>query len=209
MNRQELELQLVSDDAAEREALRARAAGDSELARQVAAHESIAREARSWGNEPAAVPPGLGERIVSTALARTGAGRMRRAVALAASLLVAAAALGVLLRGPAVPADAQGTLVAAEPLVALERTARLQAAELQQLEQQAAPLLARAGTPELPSPEAARLLALRDQLALLDQEISDVRQFLAGNPLHAQAHVALLAAYERKSEVLLAVRATG
>ena len=208
------DLLIVSDDPADRERAREHARDCPRCAAIALGHERLGRETATWREETE--PPADLEAKVMAALdgqARSAddlASRrrprtpLRSPVALAlAATLVAGIGLGLLLAGlqPRGPETAERLLVA-EALEAAEAAEDLHARAIARLEQAAAPILARAGDPSIPSRDAAILLAYRDRLAFLDTTIAEVREFVDGNPGNAGARTVLLAAYKEKTEVL-------
>ena len=62
--------------------------------------------------------------------------------------------------------------------------------------------LAQAEDPDTPAAEAAQLVALKDRLSRLELKIERSESFLASNPYHAPARLALLRAHEKRDELL-------
>ena len=81
-----------------------------------------------------------------------------------------------------------------------EEAAQIRA--ITQLEQQVAPILARAGDKQLAANRAARLMEYRSRIATLEVTIQDVRGFVEQNPGHPRARTMLLDAYKEKRQVL-------
>ncbi len=122
--------------------------------------------------------------------------------ALAALLVIGSMlALRTLLLAPEAPLQAERLLVA-DALREAEAAEREHARAIAQLEQIAAPILARATDPELPGAQAARLMAFGNRLRFLNETIAEIDDFLNQNTGHAGGRTTLLAAYREKTEVL-------
>ena len=121
-------------------------------------------------------------------------------------LWIAAAAAAVLL--VAFTWFARGLIDADAPsdgdriVIELDETRQQYVRAIAALEREVRPILARAGDPDLPPEQAARLLNFSEQLAHLDGVIAEVQGFLNENPGHAGGNTVLLAAYTEKQDVL-------
>lgn len=123
-------------------------------------------------------------------------------IALAASFL-----LGIGLGVFKLPANSEAPLETRRLLDAgaLEIAQQEEAAQkraISELEEQVAPILARASDKELATHRAARLMEYRTRLATLNVTIDDVRGFVHQNPGHPRARTMLLDAYKEKRQVL-------
>lgn len=221
---------LVADDPAEQARAREHAAGCAECAVRLRDYAALDAAAARW-RAAAPAPPAELEARIRRSLATTPApvaarrapapvlpfaprpvpapslgGRVAPWLAAVAGIVLAA---GLLLRSqlferPAAPPSA---LLVEQALREAEVAEAAHARAIAQLEQAAAPVLARAEDPALPPREAAMLLAYRDRLRFLDRTVAEVDAFLAENPNHAKARTVLLAAYVEKTEVLREVLA--
>lgn len=129
-------------------------------------------------------------------------GRSRLWLALAASFLLGIG-LGVF-KLPAesgAPVETRRLLDARSLDIARQEEAAQQRA-ISRLEQEVAPILARANDKELATHLAARLMEYRTRIATLDGTIQDVQGFVEQNPGHPRARTLLLDAYKEKKEVL-------
>lgn len=95
-----------------------------------------------------------------------------------------------------------GRLVVADALAAAEAAEREHARAIARLQEAAAPILLRAGHPDTPPEESARLLALRERIASVDAAIAEIETYLDTNPGLASARTTLLAAYMDKTDLL-------
>jgi hypothetical protein len=126
----------------------------------------------------------------------------------AAASVALALLLGYGLLGQRGPVETvAGRLVVADALAAAEAAEREHARAIAQLQEAAAPILRRAGSPDTPPEENARLLALRERIASVDAAIAEIEGYLDTNPGLASARTMLLAAYMDKTDLLREVLA--
>ena len=130
-------------------------------------------------------------------------------IALAASFLLGIG-LGVFKLPASVdaPAETRRLLDATGLEIARDEEA-VQRRTILDLEEQAAPILARTKDKELATNRAARLMEYRTRIATLNVTIDDVRGFVEQNPGHPRARTLLLDAYKEKGEVLREIIALG
>jgi len=102
---------------------------------------------------------------------------------------------------PVAPQQAERLLVV-DALRDAEAAEREHALAIARLEEITRPILAKADDPEFPAADAARLMALGNQLRFLDSTIAEVNDFLQNNPGHPAARTTLLTAYSQKTDVL-------
>lgn len=194
----------VSDDPAERSLADAHAAECAECAARLAGFDRLAALATDWRAALVEPPPGLEARILRPRVAwfRFEARARPLWLAAAAMLLLVAGFLAGLGVRPRAARPQPTALLASEALADAERAELVHAEAIARLEAAAAPVLARAGDPRLGARDAALLLSYRGRLRALDQTLTDVQTFLAGNPYHAQAREVLLTGYIQKKELL-------
>lgn len=144
--------------------------------------------------------PVVGRVVVATP--EKAKGRSKLWLALAASFVVGIG-LGVfkLPASSEAPVETRRLLDATSLEIARQEEAA-QRRVISELEEQVAPILARASDKELPTYRAARLMEYRTRIATLDGTIEDVRGFVEQNPGHPRARTLLLDAYKEKREVL-------
>jgi len=209
-------LWVVSDDHEDRRRAEKHAEDCTECAQILIGQRALRDQVEAWAERHEA-PAELEERIRSrlAEVARPSSvteviaadseqprGRSRLWLALAASFLVGIG-LGLFhlpARGGA-PVETRRLLDASALEIARqEEEAQLRAISL--LEEQAAPILARASDRKLASQRAAWLMETRSRIATLDGTIEDVQGFVAQNPGHPRARTMLLDAYKEKKDVL-------
>lgn len=208
------DLQIVSDDPADRGRARVHASGCDRCATILAGQADLAHETVTW-REDVDLPAGLEARVMA-GIDRATAGSVvvriedrkrpgaRRLLPLAlAAMLLMGVGIGILItrlrpQGPEI-AD---RLLVEEALETAEVAEELHARAIARLEQAARPVLARAADSGTVPRDAAILLAYQDRLAFLDATIAEVREFIDTNPGNAGARTVLLAAYNEKTEVL-------
>ncbi len=200
---------MIGDDPNERVQAERHAETCPACSEQLEADRELSREVAEWKAGSPAPPADLHRRIAE-AIERSGASSGLRessgvrspawtALAAAAVLMLAVAWLA---RNAPVerPADAAEGIEAI--LDQAERTRLEYARAIADLERSTAPLLARAGDPDLPAEQAALLLSYRDRLVHLDGVIAEVQGFLEQHPGHTGGNTILLAAYTEKQKVL-------
>jgi len=210
------QLWVVSDDREDRRRAEEHAAGCPDCQRILIGQQALRDRMASWieGQE---APGHLEEKVrvrIAESARRPAVGSMVAAaperskrksklwLALAASFLVGIG-LGVF----KLPAESEAPMETRRLLDAtsLEIARQEEAAHervISVLEEQVAPILARARDKELATHRAARLMEYRTRIATLDGTIEDVRGFVEQNPGHPRARTLLLDAYKEKSEVL-------
>lgn len=207
---------VVSDDREDRQRAAEHAAVCVDCQRILVGQQALRDQVASW-TESQEAPAHLEEKVrirVSESARRPmmgtvvadpperSKGRPRFWIALAASFL-----LGIGLGVFKLPADGGAPvetrrLLDATSLEIARQEEVAQRRAISQLEQQVAPILARANDKELASHLAARLMEYRNRIAALDGTIGDVQGFVEQNPGHPRARTMLLDAYKEKKEVL-------
>lgn len=213
----DFELWLASDEPEDRARARRHALTCAQCRTVFDAQRRLDERVTAWAAEVEPRPE-LEERVRTAVRRRLGApdtrARMarierRRRFALAAALVLAVGmGMWAGFRPSFGPTSAQDLLVA-DALAEARRAERRHAKAIASLEGAAEATLARAGDPDVPAAEAARLLAYRDRIASLESTIQEVREYLRENPAHSGARTVLLAAYRDKTEVLREVLALG
>lgn len=176
-------------------------------------HPDLDARLRDWKRETDRLPAHLAElppRVRAAArkspeglaLPRRLPRALPRALALAASLALTALALGVLVREAPQAPPGGIDLVGGEALEAIVSAQATYERGAQRNEADALRQLARASDPDTPASEAAHLVALQDRLSRLEHRIERSEDFLAKNPFHAPARLALLRAHEKRDELL-------
>lgn len=207
---------VVSDDREDRRRAEEHAAVCADCRRVLVGHQALRDQVATW-IESQEAPVRLEEAVrirVAEAARRPVVGhvvaappprskrRSRLWIALAASFLLGIG-LGVF-KLPAesgAPAETRRLLDATSLEIARQEEVAQRRA-ISQLEEQVAPILAKANDRELASHLAARLMEYRTRIAMLDGTISDVQGFVEQNPGHPRARTMLLDAYKEKKEVL-------
>jgi len=202
MNCEAFRTAIVGDDPVEHAAAERHAAGCPDCAALLRDDAELAATVELWKQSAPAPSDELEARIARAIAADPGLvgrplGRVAWWAAAAASLVLAGWFGAQLLpvRRPS-PMSVEAAMRAAD--LAREQYVR----SIAELERRAAPVLDRAGDPELGASQAALLLRYRDRLNYLDSVIAEVQQFLDENPGHGGGHAVLLAAYQEKQQVL-------
>ena len=209
-------LWVVSDDLEDRQRAEDHAATCPDCLEILEGQQRLQEQVSSW-KESQEAPEGL-ERKIRTKISKAirqpvvepaleaASQRPRRHsrlwIALAASFLLGIG-LGVfqLPAQSSAPAETRRLLNAGSLEIARDEEAA-QVRAITELEQQVAPILARAGDKHLAANRAARLMEYRSRIATLEVTIQDVRGFVEQNPGHPRARTMLLDAYKEKREVL-------
>lgn len=191
MTYEEFRLLCVSDDPADRERARQIASAHPLWAETLAADARLLEAARLWRDE---APPW--SRIRAKPVRRRA--RWPRVALVAASLVLGVPALVLVIGGADVPRASDGELLAGRALADVDVALRDQRRAIGALESAGSRRLARLESPDLRGDDASRLLVARARLEALDGTIARLEEYLATNPLHRSARLALLDAYQRK-----------
>lgn len=222
MSCSQFQLWIVSDSAEGRRLAAEHAAECDRCAGILSGHLELQEQVASW-REASEVPAHLEDRIrgalagmtlrpladrrSSEAGAAPRRGRAALWIGLAASFLIGIG-LGWLQFswGPQAPEQTRRLLAASDVEMARE-VEHTQERTIAQLEQEVAPILARARNADLAAHEAAVLLEYRNRIASLNVAIDDVRGFVDENPGHPRARTMLQDAYREKTQLLREVLA--
>ncbi len=195
MTYEEFRLLCVSDDPADRERARQIASGHPLWAETLAADARLLDAARLWRDE---APPWV--RARTTPVRRRA--RWPRVALVAASLVLGIPALVLVIGGADVPRVSDGELLAGRALTDVDVAMRDHRRAIGALESAGSRRLALLESADLRGDDASRLLVARARLEALDGTIARLEEYLASNPLHRSARLALLDAYQRKRSAL-------
>lgn len=192
MKYEEFRVLSVSDDPDDRARARALARSNTEWQEALDADDELVHEARLWRERA----PGHLGRVAPPDWHRS---RPWRAVLAAASLLIAATGTNALWNGASRPTASGTAILGGAALTATEIAERDHRLAITRLEQS---LASRAWPASTSQASGAEAFALRMKLCALESTIADLEAFVAVNPYHASARLALLDAMGAKRTAL-------